>query len=59
MFMVVISTFEWETLKYKGKIPHKDLFVIIVVSVVTIFVDLATAVILGIVLSALIFAREK
>lgn len=59
MFMVVISTFEWETLKYRGKIPHKDLIVIIVVSVVTIFVDLATAVIIWVLLSALIFAWEK
>ncbi|NCQ82126.1 hypothetical protein GW750_04980 [bacterium] len=46
MFMVVISTFERETLKYKGKVPTKDIAVIAVVSFVTIFFDLATAVIL-------------
>lgn len=59
MFMVVISTFEWESLKYKGKIPHQDLFVIAVVSLVTVFLDLATAVIIGVVLSTLMFAWEK
>ncbi len=59
MFMVVISTFERETLKYKGKVPTKDIAVIAVVSFVTIFFDLATAVILWVLLAALIFAREK
>jgi SulP family sulfate permease len=59
MFMVVISTFVWETLKYGRKIPFADFCVIIAVSVVTIFFDLATAVIVGVVLSSLIFAWEK
>lgn len=59
MFMVVISTFEWESLKYGKQIPKQDIFVIIVVSLVTVFQDLATAVIIGVLLSTVIFAWEK
>ncbi len=59
MFMVVVGTFEWQSLKYRGKIPGQDIFVIIVVTLVTIFADLATAVITGVILSALVFAWEK
>ncbi len=59
MFMVVVGTFEWQSLKYGKKIPKQDIIVIIVVSIVTIFADLATAVIIGVILSALMFAWEK
>ena len=59
MFIVVISTFERETLKYYGKIPRNDMIVILAVSVITIFFDLATAVIIWVVLSTIMFAREK
>ncbi|SHE94243.1 SulP family inorganic anion transporter [Alkalibacter saccharofermentans] len=59
MFMVVVGTFEWQSLKYGNKIPKQDFTVIAVVTVVTIFADLATAVIIGVVLSALVFAWEK
>ena len=59
MFMVVVSTFEWESLKYGGKIPKQDILVIVVVSLVTVFADLATAVIIGVILSTLMFAWEK
>lgn len=59
MFMVVISTFEWESLKYGKKIPKQDMFVIGVVSLVTVFADLATAVIIGVLLSTVMFAWEK
>ncbi|TCT14890.1 SulP family sulfate permease [Natranaerovirga pectinivora] len=59
MFMVVVGTFKWESLKYRNKIPMQDLLVVIVVTVGTVFIDLATAVIIGVVLSALIFAWEK
>lgn len=59
MFMVVVGTFEWQSLKYGNKIPKQDWAVIIAVTVVTIFVDLATAVIIGVVMSALMFAWEK
>src|SRR5690625_7111403 len=57
--MVVISTFKWETLKYRGKIPRADIIVMIAVTLITIFTDLATAVIVGVILSALAFAWEK
>lgn len=59
MFMVVISTFVWETFKYCKKIPTQDLLIIVVVSIATIFTDLATAVVIGVILSALVFAWEK
>lgn len=59
MFIVVISTFERETLKYYGKIPFDDILVIVVVTIVTIFSDLATAVIVGVLLSAVVFAWNK
>ncbi len=59
MFMVVIGTFEWESLKLRKKIPTKDLFIILAVSVITVWHDLATAVITGVILSSLIFAWEK
>lgn len=59
MFMVVISTFKWETLKYRGKIPAQDIFVIATVTLITVFQDLASAVLVGVVLSTIIFAWEK
>jgi len=59
MFMVVISTFKWESLKYRGKIPRADFFVIALVTIVTVFADLATAVIIGVIVSTIIFAWEK
>lgn len=58
MFMVVIGTFEWSSLRLFGKVPGADLFVIILVSVVTVLSDLAIAVIVGIIVSALVFAWE-
>lgn len=59
MFMVVVGTFEWQSLRYANKIPKSDIIVIIAVSLITIFADLATAVIVGVIISALIFAWEK
>ena len=59
MFMVVIGTFKWESLKYGGKIPKSDVIVVLAVTFITIFQDLATAVIVGVILSALMFAWEK
>lgn len=59
MFMVVVGTFEWQSLRYRNKVPAQDILVIIVVSLITIFADLATAVIVGVILSALMFAWEK
>lgn len=59
MFMVVIETFQWESLKYGKKMPTKDVLIIILVAVITILHDLAIAVIIGIIISALIFAWDK
>ncbi|TDT72351.1 SulP family sulfate permease [Hypnocyclicus thermotrophus] len=59
MFMVVIGTFEWESLKLGKKIPLFDLAIIIIVTIITVVHDLALAVVVGIILSALNFAWEK
>lgn len=58
MFMVVIGTFEWSSLRLMNKIPGSDLLVIVIVSSVTVVVDLAIAVLVGIIISALVFAWE-
>ena len=56
MFMVVIATFEWSSLRLFGKVPKSDILVIVVVSGVTVILDLAIAVGIGIVISALVYA---
>lgn len=58
MFMVVIGTFEWSSLRLVNKIPRSDVLVIVIVSSVTIAIDLAIAVLIGIIISALVFAWE-
>lgn len=60
MFMVVIGTFAWPTLKMLNKIPKSDAFVLIAVTSITVYTeDLAIAVISGIIISALVFAWQK
>lgn len=56
MFMVVIGTFEWSSLRIMNKVPTADAFVIVLVSSVTVFTDLAVAVVVGVIVSALNFA---
>jgi len=58
MFIVVFGTFEWSSLRIMGKIPRTDAFVLVLVSAVTVFTDLAVAVIVGVIVSALFFAWE-
>ena len=58
MFIVVFGTFEWSSLRIMGKIPKTDAFVLILVSGVTVFTDLAIAVVVGVIVSALFFAWE-
>ena len=59
MFMVVINTFEWASLRTFGKIPMSDQLVMVVVAGYTaIMHDLATAVVIGVIASALVFAWE-
>lgn len=56
MFMVVLGTFEWASLRIFRKIPMADAFVIVLVSGITVVADLAIAVIVGVIVSALVFA---
>lgn len=59
MFIVVIATFEWTSLRLWNKIPKSDFFVIIAVSAITVIFDLAIAVAAGVIISALVFAWKK
>lgn len=58
MFIVVLGTFEWSSLRIIRKIPKTDAFVLVLVSAVTVFTDLAIAVVVGVLVSALFFAWE-
>jgi len=58
MFMVVIGTFEWSSFRVLPSVPKMDAFIILLVSVVTVMHDLAIAVLVGIIVSALAFAWE-
>jgi len=58
MFMVVIGTFEWSSLRIFHKIPASDAFVLVLVSAVTVVTDLAIAVVVGVIVSALVFAWQ-
>ncbi|MEK0162597.1 SulP family inorganic anion transporter [Phaeobacter sp. JH20_02] len=56
MFMVVIGTFAWNSFKVMTKVPMMDAFVIVLVTVVTVMTDLAIAVVVGVIVSALAYA---
>ncbi|BAF72123.1 SulP family inorganic anion transporter [Sulfurovum sp. NBC37-1] len=56
MFMVSIGTFEFSSIKRISHMPKSDAFVLVIVTIITIFFDLAVAVIAGIIISALVFA---
>ncbi|WP_299952644.1 SulP family inorganic anion transporter [uncultured Roseobacter sp.] len=56
MFMVVIGTFAWNSLTILRKVPFTDAFVILLVTVVTVMEDLAVAVVVGVIVSALAYA---
>lgn len=59
MFMVVIGTFAWSSFRIMNKIPRTDLFVLVLVSGLTVLFDLAIAVIAGVIVSALVFSWES
>ena len=59
MFMVVIGTFAWNSLTILRKVPLTDAFVIILVTVVTVMEDLAVAVVVGVIVSALAYAWKN
>lgn len=59
MFMVVVGTFEWASLKMFRRMPWSDMFVMTLVAGYTVIMhDLASAVILGVIVSALVFAWQ-
>ena len=59
MFMMVIETFAWSSFRILKKIPKSDAFVLVIVSAVTVIFDLAIAVFVGVIISALAFAWEN
>ena len=59
MFMVVIGTFAWSSFRILHKIPLADAIVLIAVSAITVWKDLAIAVIAGVIISALVFAWKN
>ncbi len=59
MFMVAIATFEWASFRVWNKVPKLDVSVIIIVSVITVIEDLAVAVLVGVIISALAFAWQN
>lgn len=52
MFMVVIGTFAWNTSQVMRRVPRFDAIVIVLVTVITVLTDLATAVVTGVIVSA-------
>lgn len=60
MIMVAIGTFEWASLKTFNRMPKSDIFVMVVVTLVTVFLhNLALAVIVGVIIAALVFAWDN
>ena len=59
MFMVVFGTFAWSSFRIMNKIPFSDVFVLVLVSILTVVFDLAIAVVAGVVVSALVFSWEN
>lgn len=60
MMMVAISTFQWASFRIINKMPRSDIFVGVVVALITIVLhNLALAVLIGVVISALVFAWES
>lgn len=60
MIMVAIGTFEWASLKTFGKMPVPDIIVMVLVALITVFLhNLALAVLVGVIISALVFAWEN
>jgi SulP family sulfate permease len=60
MIMVAIGTFEWLSFRIINKMPKQDIFVGILVAVITVWLhNLALAVLIGVIISALVFAWES
>lgn len=58
MFVVCGKTFEWSSLQALRKIPRQDAIIVVGVTVITVFTDLAVAVLAGVVFAALVFAWQ-
>ena len=56
MFMVVIGTFAWQSIGVLRRVPKSDALVILLVTAVTVAEDLATAVVVGVLVSAVVYA---
>ncbi len=59
MFMVVIATFEWESFRLLPRMPKSDAFILVSVTLITVFTNLATAVLLGVLLAALTYVWKS
>ncbi|WP_207423137.1 SulP family inorganic anion transporter [Desertivirga brevis] len=60
MIMVAIGTFEWLSFRIINKMPKQDVFVGILVAVITVWLhNLALAVLIGVIISALVFAWDS
>ncbi len=59
MFFVVIKTFAWASLKTLKQVPKEDYIVMLLVTITTVFTDLAIAVLVGVIASALVFAWKS
>lgn len=58
MFVVSEKTFEWGSLAALRRVPRSDAFVVVAVTAITVFTDLAVAVVTGVIISALVFAWQ-
>jgi len=60
MIMVAAGTFEWASFKAIRRFPKSDIIVMVIVTLITVFLhNLALAVLIGVVISALVFAWES
>ena len=59
MFMVAIATFEWSSFRIIKQIPKSDAIIIVIVSAITVIIDLAAAVFIGVIIASLVFAWEQ
>lgn len=60
MIMVAVGTFEWASLKTFNKMPKSDILVMVLVTLITVLLhNLALAVLIGVIISALVFAWEN
>ena len=60
MIMVAIGTFEWTSLRIFNRMPKSDIIVMLIVTLITVFLhNLALAVLIGVLISALVFAWDN